>query len=542
MARPRQGSLLPAFTSAGAPARWRRRDLLTHIRRLIADGALAPGDRLPSTRTLAEEVGLSRSTVEVVFDDLVAAGLVERRQGSGSIVTSMLGDLPGVVRPPAGEHERAASASAASAPAASSGRAASVRGQASALRVGRALESSAAAAHPSRLSTRGAMLAAYEACREPDVVRPFNAGVPDADGFPHEAWQRSMARVWRRERKQLLTRFDPLGHRPLREALWRYLTTFRGVRCTVDQIAVTTSSQSALHLLALLLIDPGDRVWLENPGYPGARAAMQAVGAKIVPLPVDRDGLRVDVGVRRAKQARLAYVTPSHQYPSGVMLGLDRRVALLAWAASQGAWVVEDDYDGEFRYAGLPAAALQGLDRAGRVIYLGTLSKVLSPSLRLAYLVMPEPLVEPFANLRTQVDGFTATPLQATLADFFETGQFEAHVRRMRARYAQKHDALTQALAFLDRAGGSGRGGDRSRQFELVPALAGFHSTILECTPGLARRAAAAATAFGLSLDALSQYALAPIERDGLMLRYGALSLDEIADGTQRLRRLLDTL
>jgi GntR family transcriptional regulator/MocR family aminotransferase len=511
MARPRQGSLLPAFTSAGAPARWRRRDLLTHIRRLIADGALAPGDRLPSTRTLAEEVGLSRSTVEVVFDDLVAAGLVERRQGSGSIVASMLGELPHALPAPR-----------------------------------RPLRQVEPIVSTSRLSTRGAMLAAYEACREPDVVRPFNAGVPDADGFPHEAWQRSMARVWRRERKQLLTRFDPLGHRPLREALWRYLTTFRGVRCTVDQIAVTTSSQSALHLLALLLIDPGDRVWLENPGYPGARAAMQAVGAKIVPLPVDRDGLRVDVGVRRAKQARLAYVTPSHQYPSGVMLGLDRRVALLAWAASQGAWVVEDDYDGEFRYAGLPAAALQGLDRAGRVIYLGTLSKVLSPSLRLAYLVMPEPLVEPFANLRTQVDGFTATPLQATLADFFETGQFEAHVRRMRARYAQKHDALTQALAFLDRGGGSGRGhgrgGSRSRQFELVPALAGFHSTILECTPGLARRAAAAAPAFGLSLDALSQYALAPIERDGLMLRYGALSLDEIADGTQRLRRLLDTL
>jgi GntR family transcriptional regulator/MocR family aminotransferase len=537
MARSRQGSLLPAFTSGGAPARWRRRDLLTHIRRLIADGVLAPGDRLPSTRTLAEEVGLSRSTVEIVFDDLVAAGLVERRQGSGSVVTSMLGELPPVARPPAGEHERAAGASPASAPAtspgrASSSRASSGRGRVHAPRAGRSFVHADAATGPSRLSARGGMLAAYEACREPDVVRPFNAGVPDASGFPHEAWQRSMTRVWRRERMQLLTRFDPLGHRPLREALWRYLTTFRGVRCTVDQIAVTTSSQSALHLLALLLVDPGDRVWLENPGYPGARAAMQAVGAKIVPLPVDRDGLRVDAGVRRAKQARLAYVTPSHQYPSGVMLGLDRRVALLAWAASQGAWIIEDDYDGEFRYAGLPAAALQGLDRAGRVIYLGTLSKVLSPSLRLAYLVMPQPLVEPFANLRTQIDGFTATPLQATLADFFETGQFEAHVRRMRTRYAQKHDALTRSLAFLA----------RGRAFELVPALAGFHSTILERTPGLARRAAAAAPAFGLSLDALSQYALAPIERDGLMLRYGALSLDEIADGTQRLRRLLASL
>ena len=233
---------------------------------------------------------------------------------------------------------------------------------------------------------------------------------------------------------------------PLREAIATYLREARAVRCEAGQVMVVSGSQHGLDLATRLLLDPGDRVWLEDPGYLGARGALMAAGARLVPVPVDGDGLDVARGLRAAPDARLAYVTPSHQYPLGVTMSLARRLALLEWAHARRAWIVEDDYDSEYRYTGRPLASLQGLDRHGRVIYVGTFSKVLFPALRLGYVVVPPALVDAFAAARGLVDRHPPSVTQAVLAEFIAEGSFARHVRRMRMRYAGT-------------AGGAGRGG-----------------------------------------------------------------------------------
>jgi GntR family transcriptional regulator/MocR family aminotransferase len=299
-----------------------------------------------------------------------------------------------------------------------------------------------------------------------------------------------------------------------------YLATARGVSCDWRQIIILSSSHQAVDLTARLLLDPGDPVWLEEPGYLGAWAPLHGMGAKLVPVPVDDEGLVVDAGLAQAPAARLAYVTPSHQYPLGVTMSLARRLALLRWAARASAWIVEDDYDSEFRYGGRPLAALQGLEPGGRVVYIGTFSKVLFPTLRMAYVVVPEALVDAFVAARTLVDGFSPGFMQAVMADFISGGHLSSHIRRMRTLYRERRDVLLDAIA--RRLPG---------RVEVKRADTGLYLTGW-LQPGaddreISRRAALE----GLDLPALSRYYHGRRPQPGLLFNYANVTPADIRRG-----------
>ena len=483
MKRPGGALILdPAFgRSHGAP---RFRQLYAEIRHAILTGRLRPGDRLPSTRTLASDLGVSRTTTEEAFAQLQAEGYLTRRTGDGTYVSTLAavsGTRSSRVARPAGRRPA--------------------------------------------LSARGTLLA-RSSHPEPVHARAFNAGSPPFDAFPLDVWARLLTARMKRSGGELLAYGEPAGYRPLREAIASYLRTSRGVHASADEILVLTSSQQALDLIGRLLLDPGDTACLEEPGYPSAAAALQAAGAVLCPVPVDESGLQVE-RLRECPRARLVYVTPSHQYPTGVTLPLDRRLALLAWASETGAWIVEDDYDSEFRYAGRPLAAVQGLDTRGRVLYVGTFSKMMFPSIRIAYLVVPPELAEPFAVGRSLLDGHTALHTQAALADFMEHGQFALHLRRMRSLCAERRDALLAATATLP-----------AERLRLGVAEGGFR-----VTAWLGRGIDEAAVVRrgrdeGLDLPRLSRCYLGEPRR-GLILGYTGLSPSAIAKAVRLLRRVL---
>jgi len=280
----------------------------------------------------------------------------------------------------------------------------------------------------------------------PGPIRPLRPCLAPLDLFPRERWARPSSTVVRELPVEAFGYGDPQGYGPLREAIAGYLGTARGVRCSAAQVIITGGSQQALRLAAQVLLDVGDAVWVENPGYCGVRSALAAVGASAVPIPVDQDGLVVAEGVRLSPEARMAVVAPAHQYPLGVTMGLARRVELLSWAHTRSGWIVEDDYDGEYRYAGDPLATLHSLDPKGRGLYIGTMSKVLAPALRIGYVVVPPGLVAPFVRAKEVADGHAPTLVQATLARFIEDGDFGRHLRRMRRAAAARRDVLVTAL------------------------------------------------------------------------------------------------
>ena len=485
----RAGALLPDLDLASGPAGPLHRQVYGRVREAILDGRLRPGARLPSTRTLAGDLGISRQTAEEAFAQLDAEGFLVRRVGDGTYV----GEIP-----PEGPEKPAPRQPA---PVKAATRA---------------------------LSRRGREMAQRPACDDPAALRPFRGGLPDPEAFPLELWQRLQARLCRREGRRLLGYGEPAGYAPLREAVASYLGTSRAVRCTPEQVLILTSSQQALDLAARVLIDPGDAAWLEEPGYPGARAALRAAGARLVPVPVDESGLKVDEGRRRAPRARLACVTPSHQYPTGATLSLERRLALLSWAEQAGAWILEDDYDSEYRYQGRPLAAIQGLDSHGRVLYVGTFSKVLFPSLRLAYLVVPADLAPAFATARTLLDGHTALLSQAVLAEFMREGHFAAHVRRMRVLYRERRDVLLDAVAR-----------ERPRGLRLGPAQAGLHVTAFLDRGIDDEQVARRALRLGIEVVPLSRFCLGPRRATGLVLGFAALSPASIRQGVRLLARAL---
>jgi GntR family transcriptional regulator/MocR family aminotransferase len=470
MRRPR-GALLPPIDAD----RVRGRDLYRVLRGAVLDGTLPGGEQLPSTRAVGRDYRVSRGMAEQVYAQLVDEGFLERAIGRGTFVSA---------RVPVARRN---GVSARSLP----------------------------------ISRRGRAAASSAACREPGVLRPFNAGTADTREFPWKGWQRLQARAARELGRGALDFADPRGLPALRAAIARYLAQFRGVACEPGQVVVFNSSQQALFALFALLLDWADPVWLEDPCYLGARAALAFAGAEIVPVAVDEHGLRVADGLRRAPRARLAYVTPSHQYPTGAALSLERRVALIDWAAKRGAWIVEDDYDSEFRYAGQPLAPLWSLDPRARVIYLGTLSKVVFVSLRLAYVVVPKPLVEPLANLRTQLDGFTPPLVQATTSLFMDEGHLPTYVRRMRAVYGAKRAALIGELASL-----------ASRGWTWTDNAAGLHLLVRHASAAHVR---AVARASGLSLALLSDYRSRRGSDDGLLLRYGGLDPEQVRAGARAL-------
>ncbi len=405
------------------------RQLYDAIRAAIVSGRLPAGSRLPSSRALASETGVSRATVGVAFDQLRAEGYVEARTGSGTFVRAGLPD--DALHTSRRRHAPSQRASRA------------------------AVESPAPRVPP-------ALVQAHSLPVHQAAPIAFVAGVPALDLFPATLWGKLSARRWRsavgEAGARLLNYANPAGYYPLRRAIATYVGLARGVRCEPAQVIVTAGAQQALDFAARVILRPGESVWLEDPGYFGAKAAFEAAGASIVSVPVDSEGLVAAEGEALDSSARLAYVSPSHQFPLGITLSMRRRLALLDWAARAGAWVIEDDYDGEFRYVGRPLASLQGLDADrsvgahassanGRVLYIGTFSKTLCPALRLGYLIVPPMLVDSFAAAKGAAVGHTATVDQAVLTDFIEEGHYARHVRRMRLVYAQRQAALVAAAS-----------------------------------------------------------------------------------------------
>jgi len=485
----RPAPVLPLVTVQRASATPLYRQLREGYRAAIVERRLRPGQRLPSTRALAAELGISRIPVLQAFQQLLAEGYFESRVGAGTFVASALPQ---------------------------DARAGSGTGTPEPTRPGR---------RP--VSRRSGLL-------PPPRVAPWLAGAgafrmneTALEHFPFATWGRLVSRHARHPRRDQLAYGDPMGSLPFREALASYLRSARGVRCEAEQVMVVSGSQQALELTSRVLLEPGSAVWVEEPGYGGARDVLTMAGARLVPVPVDGEGLDVQAGAALFDRVRAVYVTPSHQYPLGMTMTASRRLQLLDWARRRGAWVIEDDYDSEYRYGSQPVASLQGLDRDARVVYIGTFSKVLFPALRVGYVVLPPDLVPRFAAVREAMDICPPALYQAALTDFLGDGHFARHVRKMRELYGGRRAALADALAH-------GLGGAP----ELLGDEAGLHLT-LALPRGGDRQVAMRAAARGLLAMPLSSCYLGPATRQGLVLGFGGTPLDSIVPAVQRLSPLL---
>lgn len=470
-------------------------------RRAILTAELAPGTKVPSTRGLARDLGVSRNTVILAYDQLLAEGYIAAREGSGTFVASNLPeDLTEAIRSDRHESDRAE------------------------------IFSPRLSAYGRRLADFGEHQPLTWEARGAPLSYDFRYGRPNFFDFPHDTWCRVLARRARRASVKQLDYGPPAGRDELRAAIAEYLWRSRGVVCTPEQVLVVNGSQQALDLAARVLVDPGDHVVLEEPHYPGARLAFETAGATVVAAALDDDGLRVD-SIPDDLDVRLAYVTPAHQFPTGVNMPLQRRLEVLAWAERRDALIFEDDYDSEFRYSGRPVEALQGLDRAGRVLYSGTFSKLMFPALRLGYLVLPAALVGPISAAKAVCDTGCAALDQLALADFMQQGHFDRHLRRSRTRNAKRREAL---LAALDR-----HLGDR---VEITGINAGLHVLVwlqgfaTRRLPALRRRAAEQ----GVGIYPVTPYYREAPKRAGLLLGFASLQEKEIEEGIRRLARLLD--
>jgi len=467
------------------------RQLYEQLRSAILDGRLQAGARLPSTRGLAAELAVARNTVMSAYEQLLAEGYLEGETGSGTYVARALPDA--ILRAPAVPRHVPVS-----------------RG-------------------PVRLSRRGEALACNRlGVRYIDAPRPFRPGTPAIDHFPFALWSRLLAKYWRREPAGLLPYTDAAGYEPLRKAIAQYVAAARAVNCDAEQIVIVSGAQQALDIAARLLLDPGDEVWIEDPGYNGARAAFLGAGVKPVAVAVDEAGLDVAAGERLSAKARLVYVTPSHQYPTGAVMTLARRLELLRWAERRRSWILEDDYDSEFRYASRPVASLQGLDKRGSVIYCGTFSKVLFPSLRLGYVIVPPPLVDAFRGAKAVVDRHCPTVEQAVLAEFIAEGHLARHIRQMRVLYLERQNVLLESLQ--RRLAGA---------IEVRLHEAGMH--VVGWLPKGKRDSVISRRAqeCGVEAPALTSYREKPGGRGGLVLGYAGYSEREIRDGVETLARAM---
>jgi GntR family transcriptional regulator / MocR family aminotransferase len=467
------------------------RQLYEWFRRAILDGQLRPGQRVPSTRSLAAELKVSRIPVSSAYEQLQAEGYFETFIGAGTCVAGSIPD----------DTSKTAIG-----------------------KVRNTTQQISKSKAPRRVSRRVALMHRPAQSRL-DNLGAFRVSLPALDHFPIGIWSKLVARHSRNPPKGIMAYHDAMGSLPFREVIAEYLGTVRGVRCEPSQILVTTGSQQGLQLSAHVLLDPNERVWIEEPGYHGARHALMSVGAQLVPVPVDQEGLNVAEGIRRGGNALAAYITPSHQYPMGVTMSATRRMLLLNWAMRFGAWIIEDDYDSEYRFGGHPIASLQGADTDARVIYVGTFNKVVFPALRLGYVVVPKDLVTAFATARDAADVFSSTLYQAVMTDFIREGHFARHIRRMRMLYMERRTALVEAIRK--------QMGDR---LEVIGAEAGMHLVAL-LQPGVSdmevsRRAAQ----MGISAMPLSSCYLKLPLRGGLILGYGGTSAEQIHDGIRNLR------
>lgn len=464
------------------------RQLYEGIREAVLSGRLAPGTRIPSTRDLSEHLDVSRTTVLTAVNRLAAEGFLETKVGAGTRVHpdirpegAGLGDVPS-------EEEAGGSPG---------------------------------------LSERGRRLARLDSPSpgRREEPTPFQPGIPAIDRFPGEEWSRVIGRIWREAGHRELTYGDPGGEPVLREAVAGHLRAARGLRCTAEQVLVTSGTQQGLDLAARLLVDPGEAAWMEEPGYAGGRSPLQSAGADVRPIPVDEDGLRVSEGRRRAPEAAVAYVTPSHQMPLGVRMSLPRRLEMLEWAAEQGAWILEDDYDSEYRFEGRPLLPLRGIDRTDRVLYFGSFSKTMFPGLRLGYIVLPEVLVEPFRRFRATVDQHPPTVPQLAAAEFIDAGGFARHLSRMRPLYRKRHDILRGEL--------EAEFGDA---VEVAGTATGLHLVVHLPNGVDDRDVCRRAGERGLDVYPLTSFHRDPErERPGLVLGFGAYNRRALEQGVQQL-------
>ena len=458
-------------------------EIYRQIRRAVLDRRLRPGDPLPPGRELARALAVSRATVTVAYERLAAEGFVTSRQGSGTFVSELVA-------------------------------------QAGREKTGRR---STGPLQPRPI---------WEAMTPPTTFETarfdFRAGLCDASLFPHMPWRRSVIWALRSGETTAGVYEHPAGHRDLRVAIARHIGVSRAVRTSADDIVVTNGTQQALDVLARVLLGPGDGIAVEDPSYGPPRKLFTALGIRVVGIPVDRQGLVVDALPRGI---RAVYVTPSHQFPLSVTMTLTRRQALLAWAERNNAAIIEDDYDSEFRFGGRPLEPLQTLDAKGRVVYVGSFSKTMLPTLRLGFLVTPPSLREALHKAKFVTDWHSSTLAQAALARFIDEGAFARHVRRVSAIYRERHETLADAITR-----------DFAEHLELIPSTTGLHLTALARNMSadqiveIARRAAAR----GVAVQVLSRFAVSENPRAGIMLGYGAIPTSHIEEGVRLLRACFD--
>jgi GntR family transcriptional regulator / MocR family aminotransferase len=445
------------------------------VRTLVLTGRLKPQTKLPSTRALSEELSVARATVVEAYEQLLSEGYLETRSGSGTRVAA---ELPESLLT--------------SAPA-----------------------KSAKAVAP-RLTVK----------REP--ARPFRSGLVDWENFPHDDWGRLLGRFWRNPPVTLLEHNDAFGWMPLRQAIARHLFEWRGISCAEDQVIVTAGGLDAFDLIGRAILNPGDKVWFEDPGYPTARRVLSLGGVNVAPVPVDEEGLVVARGIEKAPTARAAFVTPARQYPTGVTMPLARRLDLLDWAADADAIVIEDDYDSEYRYVGRPLPALMSLDKRARVIYTGTFSKVFSPIIRLGYIVVPKALVERFRAERYSHGAPPSLMAQPALAEFMGSGAFAIHIRRMRRIYAARRRVLIEAL----------KPGD-GQLFHIDASPAGL-MLLLHLPTGVSDETMVAKLAGqGIEVQSLSSHCAGRRRAQGLLLSFAGFT---DADLKKAAARLIETM
>jgi GntR family transcriptional regulator / MocR family aminotransferase len=460
--------------------------VLERIQTAISSGALPLNARLPSSRTLARDLGLSRNTVDEALSRLVAEGFVVRRRGIGSFVSS---------RPP--EHRKPPS---------------------------RTLDTQRRRSQV-RLSNRAKTLMNYPGHYNPIEPVPFTPSMPPSEFFPRKTWQRLLNREVRRPGSEYWQYGASNGLPALREAIAAHANAMRATRASADQVVVTTSTQQAVEIAAKVLADPGESAWIETPGYQPVLHCLRGAGLNVVPVPVDKQGLSVEAGLDLQPHARLAYVTPAHQYPMGYEMSLARRNALLEWSREEGAYLVEDDYDGDYRYAGRPIASLQGMEPE-RVIYVGSFNKILFPGLRIAYAIVPESLVGPFVDAKHAADGHTALMSQGVLAAFISEGHLGEHLRATRLSYDERRLVFLKEAQALDGL------------MKFGPAAAGMHVTATFRNPNIDDRAVAADCARrGVVVGALSRFGDANLH--GLVFGFAVASSDALPAGLARVKEAI---
>ncbi|WP_051750196.1 PLP-dependent aminotransferase family protein [Xanthomonas arboricola] len=488
--RRRTHELVPAL---GAFIRCRganSRNLAQALRAAIAAGELKAGDRLPSSRTLAGSLGFARGTVVEAYDQLKAEGWLEARTGAGTRVGIGLDAMP-QPRPS-----------------------------------GQPVEPEILAP---TLPIQAGKYAAVAAILAPPPSVPFAISVPEGAVAPDVHWRRVGARVRSTAAAQPGGYGDPMGVLELRQAVAEYLRSSRAVFCTAAQIVITAGTQQGLSMASRILLERGDTVWAEDPGYPGMIGVLEEAGAALCRVPVDREGFDLNWALREAPDARAAFLTPSHQYPVGMPLSMTRRQGLVRWAQTQGRWIVEDDYDSELRYSGHPFPAMQGL-APQHTIYLGTFSKVLFPSLRLGYAVVPEPLVDAFAGARFLMDRHSPVAEQHVLAAYIREGHFQAHLRRIRIAYGERHSALVDALQR-----------ELPSWATLEPSDQGMHVVVWLPPEVRDTTVAIAAAADGLAVRAISPMC-ARAKCNAVMLGFGGFSPEQLQRSVSQFASLLHHL